>query len=158
MKRLPTIIFDLGGVLVENVTLAALAELTGAPAGGESLRHRWLESPSVQAFERGHLGAQEFGSRFVGEWELPISASDFLTRFTGWPRAFWPESLTLLLAALDRLSVEPENACFFDDSAPCVEAALDLGIRAYQVSGPGECRDVLSAAGLCGACPPREST
>lgn len=199
MKPPPTIIFDLGGVLVENVTFSALAGLLADPGEAESLRQRWLASRSVRSFELGRCSASEFAAGFVAEWRLALPPDEFLAEFATWPRAFWPDSLDLLAelrarcvvaclsncnelhwarfggfagqfdaafsshllgcikpdrevfeTALDRLAVAPGDAYFFDDSPACVDAARELGIRAYLADGPAACRDVLAAEGLCG--------
>lgn len=96
MKRPPTIIFDLGGVLVENVTVAALASLLPAPVDAGQLRRRWLASASVRVFELGRSNPAEFAAGFVAEWDLDVSASAFLADFAAWPRGFLPGALALV--------------------------------------------------------------
>ncbi len=199
MKRQPTIIFDLGGVLVENVTLSALGDLLPEATGTEAVRERWLASESVRAFELGRSDPVAFATDFVAEWGVALSPAELLAEFATWPRALWPESLDLiaelrahhLVACLSncnelhwarfrgfaehfdvafsshllgrikpdrdvfetvlvRLAVEPGDVYYFDDSPACVDAARELGIRAYRAEGPDACRKVLEAAGLCG--------
>ena len=107
MKRPPTIIFDLGGVLVENVTFSALSELLPMPMQCEDLRRRWLASESVRAFELGRIDPEAFAQRFLDEWHLDMSAEEFLDEFATWPRAFWPQSLALV----DELRAHHRVAC-----------------------------------------------
>ncbi len=198
MKRPPTIVFDLGGVLVENATLSALGELLPEPIDAGATRDRWLASKSVRAFELGRSDPAAFAASFIAEWDLALSPGEFLAEFVTWPRAFWPDSLALIAElrphhqvaclsncnelhwarfggftehfdaafsshllgrikpdrdvfemVLERLAVKPDAAYFFDDSPTCVDAARDLGIRAYLADSPGSCRDVLVAEGLC---------
>lgn len=96
MKRPPTIIFDLGGVLVENVTLSALVDLLPEPTDAGATRDRWLASKSVRAFELGRSDPADFAASFIAEWGLALSPDEFLAEFATWPRAFWPESLELI--------------------------------------------------------------
>jgi HAD superfamily hydrolase (TIGR01509 family) len=109
--RLPVIIFDLGGVLVENVTLSALGALLAEPTDIESVRGRWLASDSVRAFELGRVSADEFAARFIAEWDLDLSPDEFLAEFDTWPRAFWPESLALLAELRARHTVACLSNC-----------------------------------------------
>ena len=96
MKEPPTIIFDLGGVLVENVTLSALVALLPESTDAGATRDRWLASKSVRAFELGRSDPADFAASFVAEWDLDLSPDEFLAEFTTWPRAFWPDSLKLI--------------------------------------------------------------
>lgn len=96
MKRPPTIIFDLGGVLVENVTLGALGALLPESTDTEAIRDRWLASASVRAFELGRSDPAAFASGFIAEWGFALSPDELLAEFATWPRAFWPESLELI--------------------------------------------------------------
>ncbi len=58
---------------------------------------RWLASSSVRAFELGRSDPADFASAFIAEWSLALSPEEFLAEFTTWPRAFWPESLELIV-------------------------------------------------------------
>ncbi len=200
MKRPPTILFDLGGVLIENVTFAALNALLSERLEEQALRERWLASTSVRAFELGHIDPGTFATRFIEEWHAELSPDEFLAEFITWPRAFCPGALELVAqlrarhevaclsncnelhwakfdgfagqfdtafsshllgrikpdigifrAALDMLAVDAPDAYYFDDSAACVEAARGLGMLAYHVDGPENCRRILEAAGLLDA-------
>ncbi len=96
MKRPPTIIFDLGGVLVENVTLSALGALLPEATDAEAVRERWLASESVRAFELGRSDPATFATDFVAEWGVALAPAELLEEFVTWPRALWPESLDLI--------------------------------------------------------------
>lgn len=82
------LLFDLGGVLTENATFSQLQQLL--PDGEQSIKERWLFSPSVRLFELGEIDAAEFGERFVAEWGLELSADDFLQAFASWSKGFCP--------------------------------------------------------------------
>jgi len=106
-----TVVFDLGGVLVENVTLGALASLLPQPADVETVRTRWLASDSVRSFELGRISSEEFAARFLSEWHLELSPNEFLAQFDTWPRAFWPASLELLAELRARHTVACLTNC-----------------------------------------------
>jgi glucose-1-phosphatase len=49
------------------------------------------------------------------------------------------------------LGLEPEAILFFDDNPECVEAARDLGLRAYVAQGPAAVRESLAKLGITAA-------
>ena len=75
----------------------SLGALLPEPTGAEATRDRWLASSSVRAFELGRSDPADFASAFIAEWSLALSPDEFLAEFTTWPRAFWPESLELIV-------------------------------------------------------------
>jgi len=83
------LLFDLGGVLIESAVFEQLNRLLDQPLETESIKARWLSSPSVRQFESGALAVQEFGERFVAEWGLRQAPRDFLQTFASWPRCFF---------------------------------------------------------------------
>lgn len=78
------VLFDLGGVLVELTGVQTMLELTGITHTDELWR-RWLTSPWVRRFESGGCSETEFAAGLVTDWDLPVSAADFLEAFRGWP-------------------------------------------------------------------------
>lgn len=97
MPKPKVLLFDLGGVLIENTAFADLPTLLSEPITAASLADRWLDSRAVQAFERGEIEAEEFGARFVDEWGLRISRDEFLARFETWPRGPYDGALEMLV-------------------------------------------------------------
>jgi HAD superfamily hydrolase (TIGR01509 family) len=90
------LLFDLGGVLVENDTFSALTQLTGGEIEYGPLKNRWLNSPSVRCYERGLIDTDTFCQDFVAEWDLAISAREFGERFSAWPKGLFPGARELL--------------------------------------------------------------
>lgn len=89
-------LFDLGGVFVMFKGFDWLsARLDGTPDVDE-VRARWLGSPLVRSFEAGDIGAVDFAEQFVGEWELDLSPTSFITEFRSWVDTIFPGSATLL--------------------------------------------------------------
>lgn len=92
----PILLFDLGGVLVENTGFEALRDLLPGKTDPTILRERWLTSPSVRRFERGQITPDAFAAAFLDEWRLELSPRDFLMAFTAWPKGFYAGAEALL--------------------------------------------------------------
>ena len=90
------LLFDLGGVLIENSTFKRLNHLMGEPKDFVTLKHLWLTSPSVRRFELGDGSPYEFAVSFIAEWSLCLSPEAFLEEFYSWPSDFYPEARNTL--------------------------------------------------------------
>ena len=90
------LVFDLGGVLVENVGMERLLTWMSTKSSAEELWHTWLMSPTVRAFESGTLPAVPFAEAVIAELSLPLSPEEFLTDFAGWAKQLYPGALELL--------------------------------------------------------------
>jgi HAD superfamily hydrolase (TIGR01509 family) len=98
MKQRPfdLLLFDLGGVLVENEGPARLATWLPTASSHAAILDRWLTSPTVRAFERGQMTAEDFAVAVVRELALPVSPTDFLADFARWVNRLYPGVLELL--------------------------------------------------------------
>ncbi|MDH4276496.1 MAG: HAD-IA family hydrolase [Acidimicrobiia bacterium] len=95
------VLFDMGGVLVE---LGSLPELLGSTIDAERFWPRWLSSPAVRRFERGHCSSDEFAAGAVDDLDLEISPATFLANFARFPRGLFPgaeELVTELMATVE---------------------------------------------------------
>lgn len=90
------LLFDLGGVLIENSTFKRLNHLMGEPKDFVALKHLWLTSPSVRRFELGDGSPYEFAVSFIAEWSICLSPEAFLEEFYSWPSGFYPEARNTL--------------------------------------------------------------
>jgi putative hydrolase of the HAD superfamily len=90
------LVFDLGGVLVENVGVERLSAWMSTPPTPEELRRLWLTSPTVCAFESGTLPAAQFAVRMIAELSLPVCPEEFLTAFAACVKQLYPGALDLL--------------------------------------------------------------
>lgn len=93
------LLFDLGGVLVENSGFQRLSQLLKTSRDPDSIKDRWLTSIAVRRFELGQFSPNEFANAFTSEWDISLSPEDFLAEFATWPRGFYsgaPEILRLL--------------------------------------------------------------
>ena len=103
--RPDVLLFDLGGVLIENAGLDELRRICPDSLDESEIRARWLASPSVRAFELGHITPGDFASRFVAEWNLRLPAEAFIAEFEHWPRSLFPGAEDLLLRLRSRQRV-----------------------------------------------------
>ena len=90
------ILFDLGGVLIENNGRAALTAMLAQPLPASEMWRKWLESPVVRQFERGRISADEFASQFVAEWDIDLEPTLFIAEFATWPRGLYEGAEALL--------------------------------------------------------------
>ncbi|MDI1364620.1 MAG: HAD-IA family hydrolase [bacterium] len=98
MPRFATLLFDLGGVLVENTHLDDLPNLVPDHLRKSDLHDLWLSSPAVRQFERGQIDAATFSAQFVSEWNLALTPGAFLERVADWPKGFYPGAADVLTA------------------------------------------------------------
>lgn len=85
-----TLLFDLGGVLVDNSHLTDIRDLLPEQMASLDLHALWLSSPAVQRFEKGQIDASDFSAQFVTEWNLSLTPEAFLKRVASWPKGFYP--------------------------------------------------------------------
>jgi glucose-1-phosphatase len=96
MRSGRVILFDLGGVLIENTGEQALRALLPYEIGRQELWDRWLSSESVKQFERGRIPPEIFAARFVKEWQLELAPAAFIEAFATWPKGLYDGAETLL--------------------------------------------------------------
>jgi glucose-1-phosphatase len=94
--ELQVVLFDVGGVLVELGGVPDMLTWLEHRMDAEQLWQRWLHSPAVRAFERGHSDAQCFASGVLQEFQLALDGAVFLESFRRWPTRLFPGTLELL--------------------------------------------------------------
>lgn len=88
------VLFDMGGVLVE---LGSLDELLGLSAdSGKEFWESWLTSDAVRKYERGLTDTATFAEHLVEEFQLTLSADEFVERFRQFPRGLFPGAVELV--------------------------------------------------------------
>ncbi|MCL1599623.1 MAG: HAD family phosphatase [Actinomycetia bacterium] len=84
MCEIETVVFDMGGVLVE---LGPFAEVLGDGWQDDAeFWERWLASPLVRDLDAGRIAPLEFCTRLVSDLGLPVAGSDMLERLRQWPK------------------------------------------------------------------------
>lgn len=96
MMNCDTIMFDLGGVLVQWDGVSPLIELTRNRFTAEDARRFWLDSPWVRSFEIGTCNQDEFARGVIRDLALDLEPADFLAQFEAWDRGALPGAIALL--------------------------------------------------------------
>lgn len=96
------LLFDLGGVLVEFSGVRDVAPLLREKASDSEILERWHHCPHTRQYGLGKLSRQEFGERFVRDWNLNVSPEGFLREFRGWSKGLLPGAAQLLAALQPR--------------------------------------------------------
>ena len=96
------LLFDLGGVLVDNGSiLHGLGALSDRPLDEETVKERWLRSASARDFELGRISPQVFAARFLREWGSCADPQVFLEELGSWLGRPYPRATELLARARD---------------------------------------------------------
>ncbi len=96
MTKRKTLLFDLGGVLIENTGFNELNRLLPQKLYEHEIRERWLASTAVRRFELGELSPERFASDFIMEWGLPLSPARLLEGLRSWLKGFYPGAKALI--------------------------------------------------------------
>ena len=126
MRNITTVLFDLGGVLIE---LGSLSEMMAtSPQSDEDIWMGWTQSPSVRCYESGGCTTEAFAEKMVDEFKLSISATESIEKFRQWPKRTYPGALSLL----ENLSGKFRLACLSNTNPTHWEGFLcDQKIMAY---------------------------
>jgi len=95
-RRFDVLLFDLGGVLIDFAGFDELGRLLPGSPDRREVRARWIESESVQKFERGLITPLQFACGVIAELELGLSPDDFITAFVEWARGPYPGARSLM--------------------------------------------------------------
>ena len=150
------LLFDLGGVLIDFAGFDELARLLPGTPHRAEIRDRWIQSESVQLFERADITPQRFARGVIEELQLDLSPREFLTEFVDWARGPYPGAVSLLISLrndfrigclsnsnelhtpLHRASIHPHvDSFFFSDEIGLVKPdreIFDYVIRDLAVS------------------------
>ena len=96
MRSGQVILFDLGGVLIENTGEKGLRTLLPYELSRQDIWSRWLASNPVRRFERGLISPEIFAAQFIEEWRLELGPSEFIEAFATWPRGLFDGAKTLV--------------------------------------------------------------
>lgn len=102
MSQIEVLLFDLGGVLVEFSGGRDLAALLRGKLSEYEVLERWGRCPHSEQFGLGKLSREEYGERFVKDWNLDLAPEDFLREFQSWSRRILPGAVDLLAALRPR--------------------------------------------------------
>jgi len=86
------ILFDLGGVLVELDGPPLKPEWLQTSISVEENWKRWVESPLVEALEKGEISSQYFAEGLIAELALQVSAGELIEQVVRWPLGLFPRA------------------------------------------------------------------
>lgn len=118
MGNVTTLLFDLGGVLIE---LGPVSEFMASPSMSPTeIWQHWSHSPSVRQYDAGQCSDLSFARNMIDEFDLRVSPDAFLAAFSAWPKGSVPGALELL----ERLGEEYHLACLSNTNNAHFEALL----------------------------------
>ena len=138
MSPIEILLFDLGGVLVEFSGVRDLAVLLqGRSSESEIIEQMSRYLPSEQ-FGLGKLSPEDFGNRFVKDWNLDLPPEDFLREYQSWSRCLYPgavELLTLLRPRFRLAALSNSNELHWERNTNelGVTALFEVAISSHQV-------------------------
>ncbi len=91
-----TILFDLGGVILELTGVQTICDWFGNTYTEKELWEKWLTSPAVRSFESGKISPETFSKKLREEMELPINSNDLTNEFKRWLKGIYPGAKELL--------------------------------------------------------------
>lgn len=90
------LLFDLGGVLIENQMFSELKRLMHTDKSEAQLIEMWLTSKAAREFELGRCSPNEFANSIIEQFGLQLGPREFLDSFKSWPKGFYPGAEPLL--------------------------------------------------------------
>jgi putative hydrolase of the HAD superfamily len=105
MQRISSVLFDIGGVLIQLDGVQALSKLLADRHSAEEIQKLWITSPSVMAHETGKMSAEEFAIGVVNDLKLDTSPTEFLAGFENWVSRPFPGAFELLDALPPGLTI-----------------------------------------------------
>ncbi len=96
VTSIKVLLFDLGGVLVEFSGVRDIAPFLRERLSESEILEHWRRCPHTRQFGLGKLSREEFGERFVRDWNLNLSPEDFLREFRIWSKRLLPGAVDLL--------------------------------------------------------------
>ena len=138
MSQIDVLLFDLGGVLVEFSGVRDLAVLLQGRLSESEIREQWSRHPPSEQFGLGKLSREDFGNRFVKDWNLELPPEDFLREFQSWSKRLFPgavELLTLLRPRFRLAALSNSNELHWDRNTNDlgVTGLFEVAISSHQV-------------------------
>ncbi len=96
MKKIELLLFDLGGVIVDFTGVRDIMPFLQVAVSESEIRERWNSCLHTHAFQLGKITKDEFGNRFVRDWQINLSTKEFLIEFRSWSKCLFPGAKELL--------------------------------------------------------------
>jgi len=98
MNNIQTVLFDLGGVLIELDGPPIRSEWIGEQITNEESWRRWGASAYVKAFETGKMTADDFIRGVMEEQKITLAEEAYRQCFIEWPKSLFEGVPDILLA------------------------------------------------------------
>ena len=89
-KNISTILFDLGGVLIQLHGGPFKPSWLANATTGNEVWSLWKRSEAVRLFESGSIDSDEFVQLFIAEAGLQVKHDEFIAHFMKWPARLFP--------------------------------------------------------------------
>ncbi len=138
MSQIDILLFDLGGVLVEFSGVQNLAVLLQGRLSESEILEQMSHYPPFEQFGLGKLSREDFGNRFVKDWNLELPPEDFLREFRSWSKCLFPgavELLTLLRPRFRLAALSNSNELHWDRNTNDlgVTGLFEVAISSHQI-------------------------
>ena len=138
MSSIDVLLFDLGGVFVEFSGVQGLALLLQGRLSESEILEKMSHYLPMEQFGLGKLSREEFGNRFVKDWNLPLPGEDFLREFQSWSKRLYPgavELLTLLRPRFRLAALSNSNELHWERNTNDlgVNSLFEVAISSHQV-------------------------
>lgn len=133
MRSSRVILFDLGGVLIDNAGEEGLRAILPYDLDREQIWARWLASTAVRQFECGRISPEQFAALFIEEWRLELGPADFLEAFAAWPQGLFEgaENLVRELRVHHRVGCLTNNNAVHWAKFPQLQELFDLKFASH---------------------------
>jgi glucose-1-phosphatase len=122
-----TLLFDLGGVVVDYRGPERLAALSKGAMTPDDARRALSAFDALHAFERGEIAPEDFAEAAVKEWRLDASPAAFIADFETWPERLY-EGVKEMIAPLRSCF---RLACLSNINIPHWRRAEALGLGGF---------------------------
>ncbi|PQA89164.1 HAD family hydrolase [Hyphococcus luteus] len=119
-----TLLFDLGGVVVDYRGPERLAALSKGVMSVADAHAAMSASDNLHAFERGEVSPEGFAEKAVREWRLDLPPAAFIADFETWPERLYPGAKE----AIEALKGGARLACLSNINIPHWRQAEVLGL------------------------------
>ena len=122
-----TLLFDLGGVVVDYRGPERLSALSKGVLSLEEAREALSSSSFLHEFERGEISPESFAEKAVADWRLDVAPDVFIADFEVWPERLFPGAK----AAIDGMRGRFRLACLSNINIPHWRQAETLGLGGF---------------------------
>jgi len=95
-RNIRVVLFDLGNVLVDLGDISEMHAMLNTQGEESEVWLKWLQSPTVAAFDSGKITFDRFAEQLLKEVGSPVDKEIFKTSFKAWPKGLFSGALALV--------------------------------------------------------------